>query len=100
MLLDSNKSPAYTEADVGELVRSICRKKMGVKLSPNRCRTLVETVSHKLEANGHISKALRESVHNVSGHTSQIAKDEYVLEDRRQDAINAKTMASIFQSGG
>ena len=55
----------------------------------------METVSASLEKAGHISKAERESVSNISGHSGQVAKEFYVLENRLEDVDNARNIANI-----
>jgi hypothetical protein len=59
-------------ANPGTLIRNICKKTLGLQISANRLRMLMETVSNALYQNGHCTKEQRCSVSNVSGHSGQV----------------------------
>jgi len=57
----------------------------------------METVTHLLSLNGHCSMECRDSVSNVSGHSSQVVKDTYLLENRYRDAENVQQLAAYYK---
>lgn len=44
---------------------------------------------------GKITDFMLHSVNNINGHSSQICQDYYILEDRKQDVINARQVMQI-----
>jgi hypothetical protein len=77
-------------AHIGKLVTSFWERVAGVKMTTTICRSLVETLAHTAHQEGLISTTEREAIQGVNGHSGVIAKDYYLLNDRRRESHNAR----------
>lgn len=78
------------EKNVGRLVTLFFTNKCGLSVSTTGIRSLVETTMHKRFQKGEISEAQRTAVQNINGHSSNVTKDFYLLEDRVADVHAAR----------
>ena len=58
-------------------------------------RTMVETAASEAELNGHISPAVRQSIHNVSGHNDQVSREFYELQNKQRDVTLCRELFSL-----
>jgi hypothetical protein len=92
----SNNSPLWLKFDGSPLLKmapfmkTFFRRTISVNISPTTCRSLVETEMDSLHDAGKISSQERAAVHNINGHTSQVAKDYYVFKDRNKEVHQAR----------
>ena len=92
--------PAITDAmwitwdgapdNTGPRITQWIRNVMGLKMSSNKLRSLVETTSHRLAKEGKITPQARAAVCGINGHTSQVARNYYVREDRVEEVNTAR----------
>jgi hypothetical protein len=72
--------------DLGREVTHFFKSQLGVHVTTNTIRSLVETASEKLKNNGLISGEDRVAISNVNGHTGRTTMDYYVQQNRIADA--------------
>jgi hypothetical protein len=71
-----------TPDNVGVRITQWIKGAFGLHMTSNNLRSLVETTTAQLEKAGKISKEARAAVSAINGHTSQVATNFYVHEDR------------------
>lgn len=79
------------EMGVGKLVTKFFVAACGLNVSTTGIRSLVETEMHRRYKNGEINDTQRTAVQNINGHSSDITRDYYLLEDRVADVYAAKS---------
>jgi hypothetical protein len=77
-------------AQIGKLVTSYWERVAGVKMTTTICRSLVETLSHAAHQEGLISTTERDAIQGVNGHSGAMARDYYLLNDRRKESHSAR----------
>lgn len=87
------------ETDVGRLVTSFFTRTCGCTVTITAIRSLVETTMHKKHKEGKITEAQRTAVQNINGHSSEITKAYYLLEDRADDVLCSRgVLANDFDA--
>jgi hypothetical protein len=82
----------HAEMDVGTLVTKYFKKHLDLHITTTTIRSLVETQAQELFEKGVISQADRESISNINGHSSRIARMYYVERDRVKDISNTRNL--------
>lgn len=80
--------------DLGREVTRFFKSQLGVHITTNTIRSLVETASEKLKNRGLISGEDRVAISNVNGHSGRTAMDYYVQQNRITDA---RLSNNVFQ---
>jgi hypothetical protein len=80
--------------NVGKYITSFFKSKLGIHISSNRIRAIVETSAEDLLLNGSISPSDRASVCAVNGHSSSTMRTHYLKRSRVQDALNVSSVVS------
>jgi hypothetical protein len=80
------------ELDIGSLVTKYFRKHLDLHITTTTIRSLVETQAQELFEQGVITQADRESISNINGHSSRIARMYYVERDRVKDVCNTRNL--------
>jgi hypothetical protein len=78
--------------DVGRLVQSYFKRRLGINISTTNIRSLVETETETMFRMGKISQDERTSISFINGHSSQTTKDYYVREDIKRNISQAKNV--------
>ena len=78
------------DTTIGKLVTFFFIRMRGLTVTTTAIRGLVETTMHQKWKAGEISEIEKTAVQNINGHTSETTRDYYLLEDRREDVVNAR----------
>jgi hypothetical protein len=78
------------ETEIGKIVTRYFKKRLGLHITTTTIRSLVETQSQVLFEEGVITKADRESISHINGHSSSVAQTYYVQRDRVKDVHNTR----------
>lgn len=79
-----------TDLTIGKLVTTFFTRTCRVGVTTTAIRGLVETTMHKKYKAGEITDVQRSAVQNINGHTSEVTRDYYLLEDREEDVAQAR----------
>lgn len=79
-----------TDLTVGKLVPLFFIRQCGLTVTITGIRGLVETTMDKRWKAGEITEVQRSAVQNINGHTSEVTRDYYLLEDRKEDVVQAR----------
>jgi hypothetical protein len=60
-----------------------------LKVNTTTIRALVETATNKAHKRGLVTTEQKTAIHNINGHSGEIARDYYVLEEVGEDTIHA-----------
>lgn len=78
------------EKHIGKRVSEFFRKSLGLHITTTAIRSLVETTMDSMFRRGEISNEEKAAVHKINGHTSIVAEDYYVQQDRANDVFHAR----------
>jgi hypothetical protein len=81
-------------------VSKFFRKELNIMISPNKIRSLISTESQDLLDRGLITAAHKQSIENVSGHSSSITDAYYLKRSRTADAKRSQEAFSLLTSDG
>jgi hypothetical protein len=91
----------YREEDIGRIITSYFKRKLGLHITTTAIRSLVATESQVHLDCGTITLAEKEAIGNISGHSSQIITAHYLLNDRVNDIHKSrKLFASLREKFG
>ena len=87
--------------DPGAKIIQWIKRYMGLLMSSTDLRSLVETTASQLLSERKISGEVRGACSTISGHTGQVAKDFYELEDRTREIHLAREVLgpAMFNTG-
>jgi hypothetical protein len=87
--------------DPGTKIIQWTKRYMELNMSSTDLRILVETTASQLHSEGKISGNVRGACSTISGHTGQVAKDFYELEDRTREIHLAREVLgpAMFNTG-
>ena len=80
--------------DVGKCVTKFFKRHLGLHITTNRIRSIVESSTEQLHVEGSISSTDRASVLAVNGHCSTTMKRHYLKRSRIQDAANVRSVVA------
>jgi hypothetical protein len=75
-------------------------KKLGLDMGTNSLRTLMNTVTDEMLLDNVISAKEKDSVDKINGHSSEVAKTNYKILQRRLDATNSLAIADRLDNSG
>jgi hypothetical protein len=93
---DNDESPLWLrfdgKADVyfSRKIKTFFMRTQNLGITSNTIRSLVETTSNDLYNEDKITKSVKESVHNINGHSSATSKRYYVMKTREADILNSR----------
>jgi uncharacterized protein YxeA len=90
-------SDGKRQTKISRIVTSFFEKYLGLHITTNSIRTLVETNAKDLLDSNLISSVEREAVSAVNGHTSQIVRSHYLLKDRVKDVHNSRKVFNVMR---
>lgn len=70
-------------------MKDFCRRKLGITTTTNGMRSIIEMTANRLYQEKKIDDTVRASISSISGHSSKIVKDYYLLQDRQADLAAA-----------
>lgn len=80
----------HAELKIGKRVSEFFRKSLQLHITTTAIRSLVETTMDAMHRRGEISNEEKFAVHKINGHTSGVAQDYYVQQDRANDVFHAR----------
>lgn len=84
------------EGDIGRLVTAFFKDTIHLHITTTAIRTLVETTVHSLHLQGLITADEKAAVHSINGHSSGIADDWYVLQDRVKEVAQSRKVFDVL----
>jgi hypothetical protein len=86
------------ENKIGSKITNLFKKKLKLKITTTKIRSMVETEAKFLFDQGKISKIDRDSVSNINGHSSRTTESFYLQVDRDSDVKHGRTMFQLIQN--
>lgn len=84
------------EDSLGRKVVRFYKAQLQLHITTTAIRSMVETAMHEKYQDGEITKAQRESVQAINGHSSQVTQDYYVREDRAREVAQARSAFTVI----